>query len=176
MASAGIIQKMMRRIVLVRILLFLAAGIPQSSGQTRSADKIQIISTGHITSIDAKKNSLKVSDTLPVVQRDKRRGEEPNRSRDNRRRPADSVWDFPGVNTRGEDSRFPGTGSQQSEYKVFVTGSTILKESDKIITLSDLKVGDHVVIHGFPKGNDIEATEISRKSQDSPDAHPSDSP
>jgi hypothetical protein len=54
--------------------------------------------------------------------------------------------------------------------------STILKDNDKIIALSDLKVGDHLVISGFPKGNDLEATEISRKSQDSSDPHSNDSP
>src|SRR5262245_14345199 len=133
---------MTRNIVMLSALLVLTVpALPQSGGQTRSADKIQIISTGHITSVDVKKNTLKVSDTLPVVQNGKRRGPPPMR-----RHPADFGWGFPGTgaNGRGEDPRFPSAPGQLSEYKVFVTSSTILKDNDKIIALSDLKVGDHL--------------------------------
>jgi hypothetical protein len=62
----------------------------------------------------------------------------------------------------GGGTRTPASQPQTREYKVSLTADTVLKDGDATITFSSLKTGDHIIITGNPKGNDVEATSITR--------------
>jgi hypothetical protein len=58
-----------------------------------------------------------------------------------------------------------GTATNSSkvrEFKVYLTKETVVRDGEKTVTLNDLKVGDHIVLSGNPKGNDVEALSIEK--------------
>jgi len=52
----------------------------------------------------------------------------------------------------------------EDEYKITVTDKTVIQEEENKIQLSNLRVGDGVVVMGVPKGGEykLEATQITR--------------
>jgi hypothetical protein len=109
-----------------------------AAAKEQSADKAQLISTAEIVKIDARKMSLQVQEL--AERRTKRR----------------SGIRLPGV------GGIPMWSKQAKQYKVFVNKDTVLKLAATNIDFSDLHVGDHIVVSGTPKGNDIEAVKITR--------------
>jgi hypothetical protein len=53
-------------------------------------------------------------------------------------------------------------------FKVVVS-KAVFKEDEREINFSDLKVGDHIQVLGQTKGSKIEATEVVRKTKDTPE-------
>jgi hypothetical protein len=45
----------------------------------------------------------------------------------------------------------------------------VFKEDEREINFIDLKVGDHIQVLGQTKGSKIEATEVVRKTKDTPE-------
>jgi hypothetical protein len=56
------------------------------------------------------------------------------------------------------------TPSKGREFKVSVTKETVVTDGDAQIPFEKLKVGDHIVISGISKGNDVEAESIQMDS------------
>jgi hypothetical protein len=158
-----------------RILtLCIAASIALPSAFAQN--QVPVVNTGQITKIDAKKLTLKVrSDpnqdtTTPAA----RPGGGGRRTGAGGRGggvglPGGIGLPGAGAGRRGGGGGYPGgggtgtnTSNQGREYKVSLTKDTVLKEGDTTITFSSLKVGDHVIISGNPKGSDMEATSITR--------------
>jgi hypothetical protein len=149
----------------------------EDKDKTKDTDRAQLVTTGEITKLDAKKKILQVKELVQPAT-NARRGNDGERRRTGgtggtggggRRR--NGGIGFPGGGTGG--GRYPGGGTgggsttpQTKEYKVFVTKDTLLKLADTNIEFSDLHVGDHVTVSGFPKGSkDLEASTITRSFQ-----------
>ena len=139
---------------------------PARTQDDSKQNKIQVIATGEITSIDLKKQILRIRDgPNPNATNRSRRdniGARGATSDGGIRLPNGVDLNWPGGSDPASRNDNRGRVNQAREYKVFITGSTVMKEGEKTIELSDLKVGDHLLISGPPKGNDVEATEISR--------------
>jgi hypothetical protein len=150
-------------------LVILSAAILLSIASAFAQNQVQVISTGKITKIDAKKMTLKVQsdpnqpDTTGT-----------NQGAGGARRPGGGGGGIPGVGLPGGGRRrgggYPGggpggTGTSQNqgrEFKVSMAKEVIVKEGEATIPFSTLKMGDHIIITGNPKGNDIEATTITK--------------
>jgi hypothetical protein len=116
-------------------------------GHPAAEGKAQLVSTAEIVKIDLEKMSLQVQE-LAATSRSA-----PNRG--SRRR---SGFRLPGVGS------IPVWTKQAKQYKVFVSKDTVLKLADRNIDFTDLHVGNHIIVSGTPKGNDIEAVTITRDS------------
>jgi hypothetical protein len=139
-------------------------------------NQVQVVNTAQIEKIDAKKMTLKVKSdptqpdtTLPRTPAGGRPGGGGGGGRGG---------GFPGGiglpgggGRRGGGGGYPGGGGttrtpasqpQTREYKVSLTKDTVFKDGDATISFSSLKTGDHIIITGNPKGNDVEATSITR--------------
>jgi hypothetical protein len=137
--------------------------LPSAFAQIQE-DKVQVVNTARITDINAKKRTLKVksdvADTPPPTQG----GGGGDRRGGGVGLPGGG---FPGGGGGRRGGGYPGGGNRPSqpegrEFKVTLAKEAILKEGDSDIPFSSLKVGDHIVITGNPKGNDVEATSITR--------------
>jgi hypothetical protein len=149
------------------VIVFAAAlvAIPSVFAQ----NQVQVVNTAEIEKIDVKKMTLKVKSdptqpdtTLPSPRPGGGGG-------------GGRGGGFPGGiglpgggGRRGGGGGYPGTGGTRTsqpaprEYKVSLTKDTVVKDGDATITLGSLKTGDHIIMTGNPKGNDVEATSITR--------------
>src|SRR5262249_9659851 len=63
----------------------------------------------------------------------------------------------------------PGNPNQLSthDYKITVNGDTVIEDEKGKIAITDLRVGDEVIVSGIPKGGEdkLEATQISRSKR-----------
>jgi len=152
----------------------------------KKTDKAQLVSTGEITKIDAKKKVIQVrnvaeSNSSSTDSGTSRRsggggggGGYPGGGGGRRggRYPGGG---YPGG---GGGGRYPGGGgggypgggggaatNQVKEYKVFISKDTVLKLEDMDMEFNDLHVGDRIIVSGTPKGSngDLEATAVTRK-------------
>jgi hypothetical protein len=64
----------------------------------------------------------------------------------------------------GTNAATATTSSKGREFKVSVTKDTVVTDGDAPIPFEKLKVGDHIVISGISKGNDVEAESIQMDS------------
>jgi len=64
----------------------------------------------------------------------------------------------------GTNTAAATTPSKGREFKVSVTKETVVTDGDAQIPFEKLKVGDHIVISGITKGNDVEAESIQMDS------------
>jgi hypothetical protein len=64
----------------------------------------------------------------------------------------------------GTNTAAATTPSKGREFKVSVTKETVVTDGDAQIPFDKLKVGDHIVISGITKGNDVEAESIQMDS------------
>ena len=166
--------RMKQTLAIISLLLFMGVSLvaQSKSGQSKSTTKAQIVDTAEIVKIDAKKRTLQVrnvAEGTPTKPRPERRGGGGFPQGGGRRRGGG----YPGGGYPGggrfpdEDGGSPGgtAPSQVREYKVFVTKDTVLKLEDMDMEFSDLHVGDHIVVSGYPKGGsgDLEATLVTRK-------------
>jgi hypothetical protein len=136
----------------------------------KDTDRAQLVTTGEIIKLDAKKKTLQVKELVqPTANgRDGASQRRRNGGYGGGRRRNGGVG-FPG----GGSGRYPGGGTsgggatpQAKEYKIWVTKDTVLKLADTDIEFKDLHVGDRVTVSGFPKGNkDLEARTITRNFQ-----------
>ena len=145
------------------LFVFVAMAV-QSKAQQQVESKAQLVAAAVITKIDARKNVLNVEDG-GEGRRDRASGSDRGR----RHGPGDEGIGFPGGGSgNGVGFPFPTDRSDRLgnilQYKVFVRNDTVFKDGTTRITLSDLKVGDHVVIKGVHNGSskDLDATEIQR--------------
>lgn len=172
---------MRRRLFFLFAFLFIAAtASPQSQQKDDDKDKgtdtdrAQLVATGEITKIDAKKKTFQVKELAQPADNRQHDGESQSRRNGGygggRRR--NGGVGFPGGGGGG-GGRYPsgggGSGSatpQPKEYKVWVTKDTALKLAYTDIEFKDLRVGDRVTVSGFPKGSkDLEARTITRDLQ-----------
>ena len=171
---------MKQTLALMSLLLFMARPMAaqSKSGQDKSSSRAQLIGTGEIVKIDAKKKTLQVrnvaegSSTTSTPQRRGGGGGGGYPRGGGRRRGGGGYPGGGGGYPRpgrfpDEDGGSAGTSStnQIREYKVFVTKDTVLKLEDMDMEFSDLHVGDRIVVSGYPKGGsgDLEATAVTRK-------------
>jgi hypothetical protein len=144
--------------------------------QDKKTDKAQLVSTGEITKIDAKKKVIQVrnvaeSNSSSTDRSTSRRGPGGGGRRRGGGYPGGGR--YPGG---GGGGRYPGGGggnpggggtatNQVKEYKVFISKDTVLKLEDMDMEFNDLHVGDRVVVSGTPKGSngDLDATAVTRK-------------
>ncbi len=167
---------MKQTLALICLLLFMTGPTfaQSKSGDDKSSNRAQLVGTGEIVKIDAKKKILQIrnvadgSSTTPWPERRGGGGGYPRGG--GRRR---GGVGYPGGGYPGS-GRFPDDGggsppttssNQIREYKVFVTKDTVLKLEDMNMEFSDLHVGDRIVVSGYPKGGsgDLEATAVTRK-------------
>ena len=135
-------------------------------------DKAQLVSTGEITKIDAKKKVIQVRNVAD--------SNSSTNSGTGRRGGGGGGGGggYPGGGGGRRGGRYPGGGgggypggggtattNQVKEYKVFITKDTVLKLEDMEMEFNDLHVGDHVIVSGTPKGSngDLEASAVTRK-------------
>jgi len=64
----------------------------------------------------------------------------------------------------GTNTAAATTPSKGREFKVSVTKETVVTDGDAQMPFEKLKVGDHIVISGITKGNDVEAESIQMDS------------
>jgi hypothetical protein len=64
----------------------------------------------------------------------------------------------------GTNTTTATTPSKGREFKVTLTKETVVTDGDAAIPFEKLKVGDHIVISGISKGNDVEAESIQMDS------------
>jgi len=162
-------------------LLLIAATAAAQSQQSaedkdkgKDTDRAQLVTTGEITKIDVKKKTLQVKELAQPTDNGRQDGDSQRRRNGGygggRRR--NGGVGFPGGGGGG-GGRYPNGGGgsgtatpQPKEYKVWVTKDTVLKLAYSNIEFKDLRIGDHVTISGFPKGNkDLEAQTITRNLQ-----------
>jgi hypothetical protein len=147
-----------------RIVVVFAAAL--AAFPAFAQNEVQVVNTAEITKIDAKKMTLKVKSdpTQPDTIL-------PSTPSSGGRRGGVVVRGGPGGvglpgGAGGRGGGYPGSGGtsqpQSREYKVSLTTATVLKDGNATITFSSLKTGDHIIITGNPKGNDVEATSITR--------------
>jgi hypothetical protein len=158
--------EMKRFITIVCASLFI--GIPAAAAQdkpgTKDSDEPHLVTTGQISNVDIKKKTLKIRSAAdPLKER------VPTGSGRAGRGGIGLPRGIPFPGGRGTVGRgIPpiGGGGKNSggrESKVTVTDQTVFKDGDETIALSDLKVGDYIVVSGTVKhGNDLEASDIQR--------------
>jgi hypothetical protein len=143
------------------------------SAQNTTSD-LRVVSTAYITKIDEKKMRLVVKSdpTQPSVSLG---GAAPRASggggggrggggaRGGGRRGGGSPAPTTPAAT-GTNAAPATTSSKGREFKVYVTKETVLTDGDAPIPFDKLKVGDHIVISGSAKGNDMEAASIQMDS------------
>ena len=156
---------------------FLFVALP-AVAQSKSS-QAQIVSTGEITKIDAKKRTLQVRELVEATATPRgggRGGGGGGRRGDGGGggggRGGGGGIGFPGGGGGGRTGGGRGggrgtTATPPKEYKVFITKDTIMKLQNIDIDFSDLHVSDRVIVSGTPKGSkgDIEATSITRTFQ-----------
>jgi hypothetical protein len=142
-------------------------------------NQVQVVNTALITKIDEKKMTLRVKSDVADTTTPSAGGGGGRRGGGGGGRGGGGGITLPGGvgfpggggGGRRGGGGYPGGGGsggtstgqpQGREYKVSLTKETILKDGDADISFSSLKTGDHIVITGNPKGNDIEATSITR--------------
>jgi len=172
---------MRQSLALTFAFLLVAATVTAQSQQNdedkekgKDTDRAQLVTTGEITKIDAKKKTFQVKELAQPADNGRQDGDSQRRRNGGygggRRR--NGGVGFPGGGGGG-GGRYPsgggGSGSttpQPKEYKVWVTKDTVLKLAYSNIEFKDLHVGDRVTISGLPKGNkDLEARTITRNFQ-----------
>jgi hypothetical protein len=181
--------------VICGFLFITVPALAQSNSQSKTdqdkkTDKAQLVSTGEITKIDAKKKVIQVrnvaeSNSSSTDSSNRRSGGGgggggypgggyPGGGR--RRGGRYPGGGYPGGGYPGGGGRYPGGGggnpggggtatNQVKEYKVFISKDTVLKLEDMDMEFNDLHVGDRVVVSGTPKGSngDLEAAAVTRK-------------
>jgi hypothetical protein len=172
---------MKRRIALLTFITFAAVSAGHLKAQNNSGTDLRVISTAYITKIDEKKMRLVVKSDpeQPTVAvggggsprgggggGGGRRGGGGSRGGGGGRRggasPAPTPTASNGTNT---NAAVATPSSKGREFKVSVTKETVVTDGDAQMPFSKLKVGDHVVISGISKGNDVEADSIQLDSE-----------
>jgi len=169
---------MKRRIVLLTFIGFAALSAEHLNAQNSNGTDLRVISTAYITKIDEKKMKLVVKSdpeqpTVAVGTGTATRG---GGGGGGRRGGGVNVsgGGSRGGGRRGSASPAPtatastGTAAPSSkgrEFKVSVTKETVVTDGDAPLPFSKLKVGDHIVISGISKGNDVEAESIQLDSE-----------
>jgi hypothetical protein len=151
-----------------------------------ATSKAQIVGTAEITKVDEKKKVLQVRNVVESNNNSTSDSQGPATNPRNRGGgyPGGGYpgGGYPGGGSRrrypgggypgggypdGGGGGYPGgqAGSNQKEYKVYVTKDTVLKLEDQDMEFKDMHVGDRIIIAGTPKGSgsDLEATTITRK-------------
>ncbi len=154
-----------------------------------ATSKAQIVGTAEITRIDDKKKILQVRNVVESNNNSTPDSQGPTTNPRNRGGgyPGGGYpgGGYPGGGYPGGGrQRYPGggypgggypdggggrpggqPGSNQKEYKVYVTKDTVLKLEDQDMEFKDMHVGDRIIVSGTPKGggSDLEATTITRK-------------
>jgi hypothetical protein len=150
------------------LALLLALGLAVSGG-AQSTDKpapkadapadkadIRLLQVGHIVKIDEKKRTITI--------------ENPEDSETQRQSPLGQLGRPGGRARRGTFGRVgnPGRGGlptdlpDNSQTKILITDTTVVKENGKTIAWNSLKKGDAIHVSGIPKKKDLEAKEIER--------------
>ncbi len=62
------------------------------------------------------------------------------------------------------DTGAPQPRRRYRTSRVSITGETVIRHNGDPITLDQLEVGDNVTVTGIPHGQDMEATEVEKKS------------
>jgi hypothetical protein len=170
---------MKRRIALLSFFIVVAVWLSGHLSAQNTANDVRVVSTAFITKIDEKKKKLVVKSdpnqpSVAVAGAAPRGG-----GGGGGRRGGGG-----GGGVRGGGGRRGGGGSptptataatstntaaattpsKGREFKVSVTKETVVTDGDAAIPFEKLKVGDHIVISGISKGNDIEAESIQMDS------------
>jgi hypothetical protein len=167
---------MNRRIGLLTFITFAAVSAGHLNAQNNSGTDLRVISTAYITKIDEKKMRLVVKSDPEAPTVAVGTGTAPRGGGGGRRGGGVNVsgGGSRGGGRRGGSSPAPTTtaptgttapASKGHEFKVSVTKETVVTDGDAPLPFSKLKVGDHVVISGISKGNDVEAESIQLDSQ-----------
>jgi hypothetical protein len=168
---------MKRRIALLS--LFIVAEVWSSghlSAQNTASD-VRVVNTAYITKIDEKKKKLVVKSdpNQPSVAvagaaprgnggggAGRRGGGGGAKGGGGRRGGGSPAPTAPAAT--GTNAATATTSSKGREFKVSVTKETVVTDGDAPIPFEKLKVGDHIVISGISKGNDVEAESIQMDS------------
>jgi hypothetical protein len=153
-----------RTLAIVFPCLFLGATAAYAqTGNSKTTDRAQLLTTGRITKIDTKKRTLKVRTVAEATNtsRPQSSGRRGGSGRGGSGRRSGGIgFPIPGGGGRG-----PSTSpkDQGKEFKVIVTDKTAIKNGAESFSFLNLNVGDRISILGLPKGkgDDLEATEIT---------------
>jgi hypothetical protein len=162
---------MKRRIALLSF--FIVAGVWSSghlSAQNTASD-VRVVSTAYITKIDEKKKKLVVKSdpnqpsvvTAGAAPRGNGGAGGGGARGGGGRRGGSSPTPTAPAGT-GTNAATATTSSKGREFKVSVTKDTVVTDGDAPIPFEKLKVGDHIVISGISRGNDVEAESIQMDS------------
>jgi hypothetical protein len=174
---------MKRRIALLTFITFAAVSAGHLNAQNNSGTDLRVISTAYITKIDEKKMKLVVKSDPQAPNVAVGGGGAPRGSGGGGGGRRGGGVNVSGGGSRGGGRRGGGaptttapTGtnanaapaapsSKGHEFKVSVTKETVVTDGDAPLPFSKLKVGDHIVISGISKGNDVEAESIQLDSE-----------
>lgn len=158
---------MKRRIALLSCFIVAAVFASGRLSAQNTASDVRVVSTAFITKIDEKKKKLVVKSdpnqpSVAVAGAAPRGGGGGVRGGGGRRGGGGSPT--PTATATTGTSTAATTPSKGREFKVSVTKETVVTEGDAQIPFEKLKVGDHIVISGISKGNDVEAESIQMDS------------
>jgi hypothetical protein len=173
---------MNRKIALLSAaLISSAAFLVAGAGAQNNSSAAPVVNTAYITKIDAKKMVIhvKTDGTQPDTGVAGTGSTGAGGRRGGGGRDGGGYGGATGVGVSGGRGRRGGTvggypggtapaagtaanSSKVREFKVYLTKETVVRDGETTVTLNDLKVGDHIVLSGNSKGNDVEALSIEK--------------
>jgi hypothetical protein len=168
---------MKRRIALLSFFIVAEVWSSGHLSAQNTASDVRVVNTAYITKIDEKKKKLVVKSdpNQPSVAvagaaprgnggggAGRRGGGGGAKGGGGRRGGGSPAPTAPAAT--GTNAATATTSSKGREFKVSVTKETVVTDGDAPIPFEKLKVGDHIVISGISKGNDVEAESIQMDS------------